>query len=120
MVDMVKRDIYPACCAFMRDVAGAIVSKRAAISTIDCSMEEALLCRLTDLSVEMMNECKALEKALIEVPVGVSMAEEATYYNDVVFAGMKKMRAAADELEIITGSTYWPYPNYSDILFSVH
>ena len=25
----------------------------------------------------------------------------------------------ADALEVITGSDYWPYPNYSDILFSV-
>jgi len=120
MVDMVKRDIYPACCIFMRTVADTIVAKRAAISDIDCSMEETLLRRLTELSTEMMNECKALEKAQSEIPAGVSLAEEATYYNDVIFAGMKKMRAAADELEIITGSSYWPYPNYSDILFSVH
>ena len=36
-----------------------------------------------------------------------------------VEATMERLRAAVDELETITDSRYWPYPSYTDLLFSV-
>ena len=32
---------------------------------------------------------------------------------------MSKLRAAADELETITAKEDWPYPSYTELLFSV-
>ena len=32
---------------------------------------------------------------------------------------MQELRATADELETLVGSKYWPFPTYSDLLFSV-
>ena len=32
---------------------------------------------------------------------------------------MDALRAAVDELETITSASYWPYPSYVDLLFSV-
>ena len=32
---------------------------------------------------------------------------------------MKRLRTLDDELETLTGKTYWPYPTYSQMLFSV-
>ena len=32
---------------------------------------------------------------------------------------MAAVRAAADSLERITDKTYWPFPTYDDLLFSV-
>ena len=32
---------------------------------------------------------------------------------------MAKAREAADKLETMTASDYWPFPVYSDLLFSV-
>ena len=118
MVDMVKRDIYPAVCKFMAEVANTITAKRAAVADIDCTCEETLLRRLTGLSSELIGSCKELENTIAEVPTH-DLKEEAHYYRDVVFAGMAKVRAAADELELITSSECWPYPSYGDILFSV-
>ncbi|MCI9588277.1 MAG: glutamine synthetase type III [Oscillospiraceae bacterium] len=118
MVDMVKRDIYPAVCAFMTRVAETINSKRAAVAGIDCTLEQGLLERLTALSVEMMAACAQLEKDLGQVPHS-SLGEEAHYYRYTIFQNMERLRAAADALESITGADYWPYPSYSDILYSV-
>ena len=118
MVDMVKRDIYPAVCAFMKEVAGTIAAKKAALEGIDCSMEEKLLRTLTGYSKSLMGACGELENAISQVPSG-SLAEEAHYYRYTVFATMEKVRAAADALEVITSAEFWPYPSYAEILFSI-
>ena len=118
MVDMVKRDIYPAVCAFMSEVAGTSTSKKAALADIDCSVEEKLLRELSSLSKELMVQCAALEEAIAKVPEG-TLAEEAHYYKYTVFATMEKVRAAADALEVITSAEFWPYPSYAEILFSI-
>ena len=33
---------------------------------------------------------------------------------------MARLRAAADAMEAITDKTFWPYPSYGEILFSVY
>ena len=45
---------------------------------------------------------------------------EADYYRDNVFPAMQEMRAVADELETITAKDYWPFPTYTDLLYSVN
>jgi len=32
---------------------------------------------------------------------------------------MAKLRAAADEAEVLTDRSYWPFPTYGDLLFGV-
>ena len=41
------------------------------------------------------------------------------YYKYTVFTVMEALRAAVDKLETITSAGYWPYPSYTDLLFSV-
>ena len=42
-----------------------------------------------------------------------------TYYHDTVYALMSKVRASVDKLETLVAGDYWPYPRYTDLLFSV-
>ena len=41
------------------------------------------------------------------------------YYHDTIFAQMNKVRASIDKLEMLVAGDYWPYPRYTDLLFSV-
>ncbi len=41
------------------------------------------------------------------------------YCHDVLIPDMAKAREAADQLETLTASDYWPFPVYSDLLFYV-
>ena len=41
------------------------------------------------------------------------------YCHDTLVPDMDKVRASADSLETITAAEYWPFPVYSDLLFSV-
>ena len=104
--------------AAMRKLAETITAKRAAMAGVDCSLEEDLLTRITELAKALWSGCTALEEALEAVPTG-SVEEEMRYCRRTVFAGMEKVRAAADALEIITPARLWPYPSYRELLFSI-
>ncbi len=118
MIDMVKRSIFPAVCAFSGATASGVAAKKAVLADLDCADEEELLRRLSSLSAEMMRQCRALEEAMA-APKGKDAYEAARYYRYTVFDLMGKLRAAVDELETITAREAWPYPGYTELLFSV-
>jgi len=118
MVDMVKRSIFPAVCAFSGATASGVAAKRAVLPDLDCSDEEALLRQLSGLSAEMMKQTRALEEALA-APQGGDAYEAAHYFRYTVFAIMGRLRDAVDALEAVTAGEAWPYPSYTELLFSV-
>jgi len=118
MIDMVKRDIFPAVSGYTAQVAENITAKRAVLPDLDCTAEEGLLRRLSRLTSEMMGQCVALESA-ITGRRGENAYDAAHYYRYTVFAAMETLRSTVDELETITASDYWPYPSYTDLLFSI-
>ena len=118
MIDMVKRHIFPAVSRFSGDTAKAVATKKAVLADLDCSDDEALLRKLSALSVEMMRQTAALEDALA-APHGKNAYEAAHYYRYTVFEIMGKLRASVDALEAITSRDCWPYPSYTELLFSV-
>mgnify|MGYP001024608197 FL=1 len=119
MVDMVNRNIFPAVSRFSGEVARTIGFKKAALPGVDCcGEEESLLRKLSALSGEMMKETRALEDALA-APHGEDAYEAAHYCRYTVFEIMGRLRKAVDELEAITPNSDWPYPSYTELLFSV-
>ena len=67
--------------------------------------------RMADL-VEKLGE--ALDKA--SSLEGDAMAD---YYHDKVLSLMERIRSAVNEAEVLIPAKYWPYPTYSQLLFSV-
>ena len=67
--------------------------------------------------------CSGKANTLDEALLGAKDFEEigccAAYYHDTVFAAMQELRAVADELELNTAESYWPFPTYGDLLFSI-
>ena len=118
MVDMVKRNIFPAVSKFSGDVAKGVAAKKSVLADLDCSAEEDLLRKLGRLTAEMMKQTAALEDALASVKAEDAY-EAAHYYRYTVFAMMGGLRAVVDDLETITAAGYWPYPSYTELLFSV-
>ncbi len=118
MIDMVKRNIFPAVSRFSGATASSVAAKKSVLAGLDCSDEEALLRKLSALTREMMAQTAALEEALA-APKGEDAYEAAHYYRYTVFAIMGRLREAVDELETITAVEDWPYPSYTELLFSV-
>ena len=45
--------------------------------------------------------------------------DRADYYRDFILKDMEELRTYADNLETVTAKEYWPFPTYTDLLYSV-
>ena len=113
MVDMINHDILPAVSGYATDLCERADSKAAAGASNRYEVKTAkAISALTDT---LADACEELEEDLSKVP---SDAKAAMVYNhETIVPAMAKARAAADELETMTASEYWPFPTYKDILF---
>ena len=119
MVEMVKKDIYPAVVRYMGDVATTIRAKEAISDDVPHVSESKLLKDLSTLADELMKKCEDLEKSLASAEKNADIQKQAEYYRDMVLVAMEQLRAVADSLETMTDKAYWPMPSYSDLLYSV-
>ena len=116
MADMVREELLPACTAFENDMAQTARGKKDV--GVSNTMEVEMLRRVSTLTEEMYNQCNALVDAVTNAPK-TSALEIAQYYHDKVIPLMDAVRQPADDLELLVGKKYWPFPTYSDILFYV-
>ncbi len=120
MLDMAKKDIFPAVSAFTGELADTIGRKRAVSDDIRVDAEVKLLQKLSDLLARFSETIDELDSI-----VGGSIAyrkniqSHAEYNCNEMLTTMEKLRAISDEMEMCTASEYWPYPSYGALLFSV-
>ena len=117
MLDMVKKDILPACLGYERELSDTALSKKQL--GLACGAEEQLLGRLAPLTDCLYSRAVRLEGELIDAKNCADSKAQADYYKDVIFASMQELRAVADELEPLVAKDRWPFPTYGDLLFSV-
>ncbi|MBS5703834.1 MAG: glutamine synthetase type III, partial [Butyricicoccus pullicaecorum] len=113
--DMLGKQIIPAVIEYSGKLAKTVAAKKAI--GVDAPAEAAMVKNLTEKTAALVEKCAALEAAIAGVPDGVEGA--ARYYHDAVIAAMEAARAIADELEMLVGKKYWPFPTYGDMLFYV-
>ena len=116
MSDMVKKQILPAVQSYIAELSTNALNKKA-LGVKALGYETAMLEELSAYSDSLYQATVALDQALTAVPNGTEAA--ARYYCDEVLPKMGTVREAADKLEAITASEYWPFPTYSDLLFGV-
>ena len=119
MVDMIKKDILPAACSYMKDLSKEAINKKQLCADISCELEETLLKKLSNLTADLYKGMEALEQAIEGADRLSDVEQSAKYYRSPVLMQMEKTRAIADEIESTVGEKYWPYPTYGDLLFSV-
>jgi glutamine synthetase len=119
MVDMIKKDIVPAACSYMKDISKEAINKKQLCADISCELEETLLKKLSNLSSDLYKKMEKLEEAVADGKDFKDVLEEAKYYRSTVFFLMEETRTVADAIESLVGEKYWPYPTYGDLLFSV-
>ena len=66
---------------------------------------------------EKTNRLEELLTALSQK--GYTELERAQYYQIQILDAMTKLRAVADKIEGLTDRSFYPYPNYGDLLFGV-
>ena len=115
MVDMIRHDILPAVSAYADQLCQRAYHKEA--MGITCRYERSTAGEIAELTDELMMACDRLEGDMAAKPA--ETMDAMVFCHDVIIRDMAEARAAADRLEAITAREYWPFPVYSDLLFSV-
>ena len=115
MTDMIRRQILPAVSAFAGDLCSRAGTKKDLGAC--CQYEVSTACQIGSLTDALMAASDKLEMDLSAIPADA--AEAMRYSHDVLIPDMDPARRAADQLETLTSSDRWPFPTYSDLLFSV-
>ncbi|MBQ8812899.1 MAG: glutamine synthetase III [Lachnospiraceae bacterium] len=119
MVDMVKKDILPAVSSYIKVLAETGNAKKAFCPGVDCTYEENLVFRLSELCGVVCKQVIDLDEKLTQARNSIGHYAAANYYKDVVLGAMSALRSNVDEMETITDAKYWPYPSYGDLLFGI-
>ena len=114
MIDMLRKDILPAVSEYGTSLCRGL-EKRSRLG-LPSKYEENNARNNCMLSDCLHDACIKLEKDLREVPADSEAAMH--FCHDVIVPDMNECRSFADELETITERTAWPFPTYSDLLFS--
>lgn len=117
MIEMAKREIYPAVNGYATELCDAICAKRAVSEKMIVSADVALAEKLSLLIDGLSASVEKLEKDLLEMPEELLPASKKMAH--VIVPDMDAVRTIVDELERICSSEYWPYPTYYDIMYSV-
>jgi len=115
MLNMVKRQILPACVEYSSLLAGAVESISSA--GVSADTQKAMLENLCGLISSLDENVKKLEKDTGNASKIPDVSKQAEYYREVVIEAMSKVRQVADELEAIVDAEIWPLPTYAEMLF---
>lgn len=119
MSDMARKQILPAVARYAADVARDAAGKKALDAGISCGYETKLVKKLAAVTERIDTRVDALDSVTARLKTLSDVTEEADFIRDELLSRMTELRAAADEAEILTAESCWPFPTYGDLLFSV-
>ena len=120
MLDMARKDIFPAVSRFVGDLSKDVYYKRQVCADIPVDAEVTLIKKLSSLLQDFNRYTEELQNA--EDKVRSLKADALTisrmYCNEVLTV-MRKLRTVSDEMEQLTSAEYWPYPSYGRLMFTM-
>ena len=120
MLDMARRDIFPAVSGYVRGLVKTVAAVKAALPGAETPAEEETARKLLALNAEIAESANALESLLAEAQAVPETAAQAAFFAEKVLPVMQQLRTAADRAEGLTDKKVWPFPTYGDLLFSVN
>jgi glutamine synthetase len=115
MLNMVKRQILPSCCAYSAQLGNAVVA--VASAGVGAETQTKMLKRVCELIATLERHTEALEKVTAQAASVEESEAQAESYRDDVVPVVAAVRTAADELETVVDAKLWPLPVYAEMLF---
>ncbi len=116
-IDLTKKDILPAVLSYEKDLMEKVkLNQELGISD---SFRKDLLARHSALCEALYQKLVLLEEAVEEARKITTTLESAQFARESLFHKMEDLRETVDALEQSTPRTFWPFPTYSEILYSV-
>jgi glutamine synthetase len=116
-LDMVKKDILPAVSGYTKELADTALLKRE--FSANAIYEEDTIRTVSELAAKAYELVGVLEKSCADAEAISDILDRANCYKNSVLVAMLELRENIDKLETVTATGYWPYPSYSELLFSV-
>ena len=119
LLDMAQRRILPAVARYTGDLAKGMAHKQEADLAGFCRIEDYTIRRLGLQGGQLLDVCQELSQALENAPAADGGIAAARWYRAEIASRTQKAGDLVSQLESATDASYWPYPTYADILFSV-
>ena len=117
MIEMVRRQVYPAVVRYTGELAETLNRMRTAGALSESTVR--VLGTLTALIDQIDSELDALRDAFARSQSIEDLHEHAVFMRDTVCGCMDSLRAACDAAEHILDFESWPIPTYTDLLLRV-
>lgn len=118
MIDIAKKQIFPAVSTYSKELADTCILKAKIISD-DQLYEKGTLEEMTKLLNQAYQASNDLEDVLAKAKTIEDFEQLAFYYRDNVISAMNSLRTPCDQLETITSDKVWPFPTYGKLLFGI-
>ncbi len=118
LIDMINRQVLPAVLEYSSALASGIVQKKTALPGMNIAAEEERLAEIEGLISKLYSANKVLDNA-VKLSSGYEGSSLSHYSRSEIIPAMDEVRKHADQLELIVGREYWPYPTYGEMLFYV-
>lgn len=117
MLEIAKRQIFPACVKYAGDTAKAYNEMCAAGLSATAVKDNLVV--LDDLLLRIRDGIAALEKACAKAQAQSGYREVARAMQSLVLPAMDHLRTSCDAMETVVGAESWPLPTYTDLLHRV-
>ena len=114
MSDMIRRQILPAVSEYATTLADRIAVKKDA--GFSAGYEAKVGAKISTLSDKLQLAQEKIDNDLKKRPADAAKCMK--YSRDTILKDMNKAREIADQLEELTDRDFWPFPVYSEMLFS--
>ncbi len=119
MQDMIVKQFLPAALEYTDELVNAALAKKQLSASLKTATEEKQAEILTDLYAKIYAENEKLKKAVEKAEKLSDYQKQADFYHSTVIPQMEKLRAVADEAELLIPDEFLPYPTYEQMLFYV-
>ncbi|MGB4984154.1 MAG: glutamine synthetase III [Erysipelotrichaceae bacterium] len=116
MIDMVNKQILPSVNLYLKDLLDNLGKLSGLNKTNDALNEQVDY--ISKCYNELYYHTINLQK-LISSPIIGDIEKQAFYCKEEIIPMMELVRSVSDKLEVVVSKEYWPFPTYSDLLFSI-
>lgn len=116
MVKMVNKDILSSAFKYMNVIADTAYKFHKILGGFS---GDDLLTKLNKLVKNLNKATETLEKLHAKTRDMADLLQKAKSYAYEILPAMEKVREVADQIELLLGEEYKPFPSYEDLLYSV-
>ena len=117
-LDMARKEIVPAVIKYQTFLLKEIKEK-SKYGNLKANLELKMVKKISDLADKFSDSLDALEADLLDYDRSGTALDKAKFCKEKLLEDMEGLRKHADQMELLTGKEFSPFPSYEDILYGI-